>query len=241
LQNIKIVFAYDGSCFNGSATQPLKNTVEDTLKDALKRLNITNDLVLSGRTDKNVHATGQVASIKIPTFWNNLDKLKDSLSSQLPNSIQIKNIKKVNDDFHARFSSTKRAYRYIISAKELTPFNQKYYHYHNRQIDETKINEAISYFIGSHNFKNFSKKGSDPKTTIREIYDIKFYKYKDLYIFKFTANSYLRSQIRMMVDFLLKISSDKLTINDLKLQLSNQKLISWTLAPANGLYLAMVK
>ena len=148
MQNIKIVFAYDGSCFNGSATQPSKNTVEDTLKDALKRLNITGDLILSGRTDKNVHATGQVASIRIPNFWNNLENLKVSLSSQLPPSIQIKKIKKVNDDFHARFSSTKRVYRYIISAKKLTPFNQKYYHYHNKQIDEIKINEAISYSRG---------------------------------------------------------------------------------------------
>jgi len=44
----------------------------------------------------------------------------------------------------------------------------------------------------------------------------------------------------MMVSFLLKISQDKLTINDLQNQLNCKKLISWTLAPPNGLYLTKV-
>ena len=82
--------------------------------------------------------------------------------------------------------------------------------------------------------------GSEPKSTIREIFDAKFYKYKDIYVFKFTANSFLRSQIRIMVDFLLKISDGKLTILDLIKQLETQEQVSKTLAPANGLYLTKV-
>jgi tRNA pseudouridine38-40 synthase len=119
----------------------------------------------------------------------------------------------VDNDFHARFSAKKREYRYIISNKQLTPFNSKYLAYYT-DIDVEKINSAIELFIGTHDFGYFSKKGSDPISTIREIYDIKFYEYKDVFVLNFKANSYLRSQIRMIVDFIMKISSGRLSLDD---------------------------
>jgi len=236
---IKIIFSYDGSKFYGSATQSHKNTVQDKFEDVLKIIGINSTLILSGRTDKNVHAMGQVSSLKIPYFWKDLSKLKITLTKHLPSSIRIKDIQQVSDDFHARFDAKKRIYRYMISKKPLNAFNANYLHYYNN-IDINKIQEAIKLFKGIHNFEYFSKKGSDPKSTIREIYYIKFYQYKDFYIFTFKGNSYLRSQIRMMVSFLLKISDGKLTIEDLKNQLKKKELVSWTLAPSNGLYLSQV-
>lgn len=236
---IKIIFSYDGFQFNGSAPQPQKNTVQDKFEEVLKVIGITNSLILSGRTDKNVHATGQVASIEIPDFWTDLSRVKLTLLKHLPSSIRVKDIQEVSKSFHARFSAKKRVYRYIISTKSLSPFNANYLHYCN-SIDETKIQQSIKAFIGIHDFEYFSKNGSEPKSTVREIFDIRFYKYKEFYVFKFKANSYLRSQIRMMVSFLLKISQDKLTIQDLENQLLKKEQVSWTLAPSNGLYLSKV-
>ncbi len=236
---VKITFSYDGSRFNGSQTQPQKDTVQDIFEETLRRLQINSKLILSGRTDKDVHASGQVASLELPAFWTDLKKLKESLLKQLPNSICIKSIKPISDDFHARFSAKNRYYRYIISTVPTTPFNSNYTYYHSN-INKAKINEAIKLLVGIHDFEYFSKKGSEPKSTTREIFDIKFYKYKDCYIFKFKANSYLRSQIRMMVSFLLKISDGKLTLKDLENQLKKKELVSWTLAPANGLYLSKI-
>ena len=237
--NIKITLSYDGSRYNGSQKQPSKNTVQDEMEEALERLKINSKLAFSGRTDKDVHASGQVVSFVIPDFWSDLNKLALALSQQLSSSIKIQNIYKVSKDFHARFSAKKRVYRYILSSKPTTAFNDKYLSYHPN-INIIKIQEAMKSFIGVYDFEYFSKNGSDPKSTIREIYDIKFYKYKDFYIFKFKANSYLRSQIRMMVAFLLKISDDKVSIDDLKNQLQKKELKSWTLAPANGLYLSKI-
>jgi tRNA pseudouridine38-40 synthase len=165
--------------------------------------------------------------------------LKTTLNQLLNNFIQIKSIQKVNDDFHARFSAKKRVYRYIISTKPPTVFNQNYIHYKNN-LDIELLKKVSKNLVGIYDFEYFSKKGSKPNSTIREIYDIKIYRYKSLIIFKFIANSYLRSQIRMMVDFLLKISDNKLTTQDLKAQLNKTKLISYTLVPPNGLYLSNV-
>ncbi|MEA3314930.1 MAG: tRNA pseudouridine(38-40) synthase TruA [Campylobacterota bacterium] len=236
---IKLIISYDGSDYFGSQIQPDKITIQSELQDAFKKINIDTSCDFSGRTDRGVHAFKQTISCDIPTYWDNLTKLKDVLNRLLNSSIFIRYISKVDESFHSRFSATKREYRYLISSKKTTPFNDKYIvYYPNINID--KIDEVIKYFIGVHDFSYFSKTGSEPISTIREIYNIRFYKYKDIYVLNFIANSYLRSQIRMMVDFIIKVSQGKLTISQLQEQLSNKKLHSWTLAPSNGLYLSKI-
>lgn len=239
--NIKLVIQYDGSKFYGSQKQPKFQSVESTLQDALSILNIDTKILFSGRTDRDVHATGQVINFTIPSYWKNLEKLKQKLNYKLPNSIRIKSIAQEKDEFHARFSAKKRSYRYIISTKKISPFNNDYITY-VEDINEKKIKEAIKYFIGTYDFINFCKEGSDPNSTTRTIYEAKFYKYNEFYIFKFSANSFLRSQIRLMIGFLLAISTGKKDINDLKTHLKNNKIenIFKKPAPANGLYLSRV-
>jgi len=237
--NLKFLISYDGSLYKGSQKQPNGQTIEDKLLHAFKRININTKIILSGRTDKDVHATGQVFNCIVPDFWNNFSKLKDTLNQQLPTSIRVHHIKKVKDDFHSRFHAKKRVYRYLVTTKNITAFNNNFIT-QVRSIDEQKIKEAIKEFIGVHDFEYFHKQGSDKEITVREIFDTKFYKYKDIYVFKFTANSYLRSQIRLMVGFLLKISEEKLSLEDLKSQLKKEKNIHSLPALANGLYLAKV-
>lgn len=238
--NIKFVISYDGTQFQGSQKQPNNKAVENYLIRAFKAINIDTKIILSGRTDKDVHASGQVFNTIIPSFWReNLKKLKKILNQQLPLSIRVKKLIVVADDFHSRFHAKKRIYRYLLTSKELSPFNYKYITY-EKNINEDLIKEAIKVFIGVHDFELFHKKGSDKENLIREVYDTTFYKYKDIYVFKFVANSYLRSQIRLMVGFLLEISRGKLTITDLKLQLKNEKRIFKKPAEPYGLYLASV-
>jgi tRNA pseudouridine38-40 synthase len=219
--------------------QPEKNTVADQFLNIFKCMGINSQLVISGRTDKNVHATRQVANIKLPYYWSDLIKLEARLNKYLPKSIQLHNVSIVDDDFHSRFSAKKRVYRYILSTNKLTSFEQSYISYH-RTINIDIIDIAIKEFIGIHDFEFYSKKGSEPIQTIREIFDVKFYKYKDYYIFKFKGSSFLRSQIRMMVQMLLNISDGVLSIEDLKNQLLKKEQKSKTLAPPNGLYLTKI-
>ena len=238
--NLKFTLAYDGSLFQGSQKQPNGITVEDKLLKAFKKINIETNIVLSGRTDKEVHATGQVFNCIIPDFWTDFKKLKEILNRNLPGSIKVLNISKVKDDFHSRFHAKSRVYRYIISSKPTSAFNDKFITY-VENIDEELIKLAIKEFIGVYDFKYFHKTGSDKDITIREVFDTKFYKYKNIYVFRFTANSYLRSQIRLMVGFLLAINEKKETIENLKKQLRLQGHFFKTPAKANGLYLAKIK
>ena len=238
--NLKFVISYDGSLYQGSQKQPNGQTVEDKLLKAFKKINIETNIVLSGRTDKEVHATGQVFNCFVPDFWEDFSKLKEVLNRNLPTSIKILKISKVKDDFHSRFHAKKRVYRYLITSKPTNPFNDKFITY-VENINEEILKVAIKEFIGIYDFKYYHKTGSDKELTVREIFDASFYKYKDIYVFKFTANSYLRSQIRLMVGFLLAINNNKQTIENLKEQLRLKKHIFKTPAVANGLYLAKIK
>ncbi len=238
---IKITLSYDGSKFRGSQIQKEHDqTVASKLSYALSCLNIYSKINFSGRTDSGVHALAGVVDLELPSFWKDLDKLKSCLNRICLPEIYIKKIQKVDSNFHARFSAKRRVYRYMISTNEVSVFLNSYITF-VKSIDENKIQEAIKLFEGKHNFSLFKKSNSDTKSDICTIYKTRFYKYNDLYIMYFEADRFLRSQIRMMVGFLLKISESKLTTKDLIEQLSCKKLHNCTLALPNGLYLAKIK
>lgn len=239
MQKIKMVLAYDGSDFAGSQIQPRKKTVQGELHKALKFLCIESKLELSGRTDRFVHAFRQVVSLELPLFWNDLIKLQKTLNSLLPQSIIVRNIQFIDHSFHARFSAKKREYRYIITEQRPSPFEARFVSYYPK-VDKEKILQIAQHFCGTHDFAYFSKKGSDPKSTIRIIESIQVYQYKKYFVIKFRANSYLRSQIRMMVAFIMDVAYGKLSIEQLLQQLSCQKMVSNHLAPPNGLYLSNI-
>ena len=238
---VKITLEYDGSKFQGYQYQKeTTNTIANNLQNALKTLNINDFPTASGRTDKGVHALGQVIHLDLPPYWNDLEKLKFSLNKILFPSINIKKIEQTHKNFHARYDAKSRVYRYIISTKKPSVFLMPYITFLD-MIDANRIKNSIKLFEGRHDFEYFKKCGSDTKNYIREIYRADFYIYKDLCVFYFEANGFLRSQIRMMVSFLLQISDEKLSKNELKLQLEKKDIFSTSLAPPNGLYLAKVK
>ncbi len=241
LVRVKLTLEYDGSKFQGYQIQKeTTNTIAGKIVEALKVLNIQNIPTASGRTDKGVHALGQVAHLDLPTYWNDLKRLKFSLNKMLYPSINIKRIEKAHKNFHARYDAKSRVYRYIVSTKKPSVFLMPYVTFLDK-IDETKIKESIKLFEGKHDFEYFKKCGSDTKNYTREIYKTNFYRYKEFYIFYFEANGFLRSQIRMMISFLLQVSDGKLSKNELKLQLEKKDIFSTSLAPPNGLYLTKIK
>lgn len=235
--------AYDGSRFFGSAKQLDKHTVINAIEKIFSHsLGINASLLGSGRTDKGVHSTNQVLHTDIPDFWDNrLPIIQKSLNKHLiEKGIYIKSVSKVDESFNARFSAKSRVYRYILSTSKPSVFLYPYVAFVD-SVDETKIKEAIKLFEGTHDFEYFKKTDKEEDSSIRIIYKTRFYKYKGFYVFYIEGNGFLRSQIRMIVYFLLQISANKLTIQNLQEQLSKQKRYTTDLAVPNGLYLAKIK
>jgi len=236
-----VKIAYDGSKFFGSQSQSSRLTVEDILNEAFNRINIrSSSVVLAGRTDRGVHATGSIFHIDVPDFWTP-EKLKYAISRGLPNSLIIKTIFPVDNKFHARFSAKRRVYRYIISSEDYrNPFQENYISFIKNGLDINKIAKAIKIFEGQHDFKAFMKSGAIIENSVRTIFKTRVYKHKKLVVFLFEGNGFLRTQIRLMVNFLLKIGYNELDIEQLKKQLFTGEPIFREPAQPNGLYLAKI-
>ncbi|WP_304543515.1 tRNA pseudouridine(38-40) synthase TruA [Sulfurimonas microaerophilic] len=233
---VAVVLSYNGTHFLGSQIQKSsQNTIFGQLENVLKQLGITSKTVASGRTDKGVHASYQVAHFDLPPFWDDLTKLKRVLNEMLPKTIHVKRIFRVADDFHARYGAKSRVYRYVIKVGESNPFENDFITFID-QVNFNTLQQNIKLFIGEHDFANFMKMGSDTKSSVREIYKAFAYQHKDLIVLNFEANGFLRTQIRFMAGALLDLSAQQI-IEKLECT-KNHRLKP---APANGLYLAKVK
>jgi tRNA pseudouridine38-40 synthase len=237
---VKAVISYDGSAFYGFQKQtstPL--TVTQSIEKALKSLQIDTRIVGSGRTDRGVHATGQVIHFDLPPYWQDLQKLKSILNRRLK-AISFRHISWSSETFHARFSAKKRLYRYIFKTERPSVFEEKYIAYYSDDFDRKRLSEALHSFCGEHDFRYFHKTGSDIHTTRRTIYRTRYYPYKQYHILTFEANGFLRSQVRMMVEASMQCAGGTISLKRLQAQLSCEEQTITGLAPAEGLYLAKI-
>ena len=238
---VKMTIAYNGANYFGSQIQKeTDQTINGQLEKALNLLQIESKVHASGRTDRGVHASRQVIHFDLPPFWRDLNKLEDSLKRILPSNIVIRRLEQADDAFHARYSAKKRSYRYILSTQKPSPFLADLITFVDT-LNEEKIKEAITLFEGVHDFEYFKKSGSDTDSFVREIYKTNVYNYRGYTILYFEANGFLRSQIRLMVGFLLEISAGNYTKEDLKAQLSLDRQLKLKPAPHQGLYLSNIK
>lgn len=233
---IKLVFSYDGSAFLGSAKQPHSKGVQDCLENALNHLGISNPVLFASRTDKGVHANGAVASVECGDFFENLTLLKNQINRFAHPFIHIKSVQKVEKDFEVRFCVKAREYCYIFSHKAFNPFLSRYMYFYPF-FDVKRANELLSIFRGIHDFRYFSKSKGSSKTSTREMFYARAYRYKEITVFKFRANGFLRAQIRLIVAGVLAVLEGRLREEELKEQLELKRCHFRFLAPPNGLYL----
>lgn len=238
---IKLLLSYNGANFEGSQVQShTSNTIMGQLYKAFVHLGIKTKLHASGRTDAGVHAFKQVMHCEIPSFWSDIKKLQDHLNFQLPDSIKLRQLSLADEEFHARYSAKKRAYRYILSTGESNPFESSFITFIKYELDFNLLQDTLKLFEGEHDFSSFMKSGSATSSNIRHIYKTRVYTYQGRTVLYFEANGFLRSQIRLMVAFLLKVANKKLTKEQLLEQLNNYAKHNTKPAPPNGLYLSNI-
>lgn len=237
-----IKFSYDGTDFYGYQKQPNKRTVEGELEKALYDINNHKEtrIFSSGRTDRGVHAKGQMAHFDL-TVDITLYKLKCALNSLLPDDIHVIEANAVEDDFHARFMVKKKVYRYYLNMGEYNPLERNIVHQYNKQLNVEKMKLAIKDFIGSHNFKIFASREVLKESYVREIYDAGIEVDNNKLIFTFIGNGFMKYQVRNMVGTLIKIGNEKLEVDTIRKLLNNELEDKYVFtAKAEGLYLEEV-
>ena len=254
MRNLRLKIEYDGNNYYGWQIQPNKKTVQGEIIKAIKSITGEEvELIGSGRTDTGVCAYSQVANFKLNKEIE-LNKLKLGLNSKLKGNIVIKDIEEVSQEFHSRFNAKKKTYIYIINNNEVpSALTKNKEYYYKRKLDVNKMNNAIKYLIGEHDFKAFKSSGSPKKTTVRTIYDaeVKLVNTNILgenkdedkrIVIKLTGNGFLYNMVRIIAGTVLEVGEGKIKASEMKniLESKNREKAGKTL-PATGLFLYNVE
>ena len=237
-----IEFSYNGSNYHGWQRQPSQTSIQEKFENCISKiLSSKISLTAAGRTDSGVHAKKMFAHFD---YDEELDctKIIHQLNSFLPQEISVRNIFRVNDDVHARFSAISRTYNYVLINRK-DPFMQKRAYLIKNKLDLNKMNEACKYLLNNNDFKSFSKSKTDVKNYICNIQEASWAQVDDnTFIFKIKANRFLRNMVRAIVGTLIEVGQNIITIDQFNdVILSKNRAKAGYSVPAHGLYLTDVE
>ncbi|MFQ5602547.1 MAG: tRNA pseudouridine(38-40) synthase TruA [bacterium] len=240
MRNIKLTLEYDGSNYCGWQWQPDDNTVQKTLHSAIK--SVMNDeptLIAAGRTDSGVHALGQVVNFKTNSHLG-LDAIKNGINRYLPNDVLVLAAEEAAADFHARFSATKRVYRYVI-AKTRRAVGRQYAWYCKYRLELERIKTASEYLVGEHVFAVFSKETEDEPHYLSYVESAEWSETERDLIFRICAKRFLHNMVRMIVGTLVEVGRGKYEPDIIEELLeSGDKSRTGATAPPHGLFLEKI-
>jgi tRNA pseudouridine38-40 synthase len=239
---LKLILQYDGSAFHGWQIQPEDRTVQGELEAALEQLTSAHRPVIgSGRTDRGVHATGQVAVASLPDTWQP-EKLEKALSAVLPNDIWIKSVEPASPGFHPRYDAVKRTYLYQLglSSEAWSPFHRHWCWPLAKPLEKGLLQSAAGTILGEHSFKAFAKSGQPERGDRCTVHESAWEPWEDLGLtLRITADRFLHHMVRYLVGTMVDIAGGKRPLEDLPrlLQEPKSELRTSPPAPPTGLFL----
>ena len=199
---------YDGSAYAGWQRQSHSPSVQEQLESALSTVADQTILVTAaGRTDAGVHAwqqcvhfeTSQVREIKAWVL---------GVNAHLPHDISVRHATRVSDDFHARYSTLGRSYRYVIlnTAARSALLHKRVAVIH-QQLDEQLMHKAAQCLVGEHDFTSFRAAGCQARHAIREVTSVNVTRHNQHIVIEVEGNAFLHNMVRIIVGSLVKVGS----------------------------------
>jgi len=253
----QLTLAYDGSDFFGSQRQSKRRTVQGEFEKALRELGWKERVViLSGRTDTGVHATGQVVSFDLE--WSHADSdLVRALNSGLPKDMAVRDAKVTHAKFHPRFDATSRRYRYRLFCQPLRdPFRERFAWRVPPKLNRDALAETAKLFFGTHDFSAFGSATTPKGTTARTVMKAEWTQTgKDEWQFEVQADAFLYRMARRLVFVQVAVAQGKIPVEavahslvkqarpefDRRESAGKRSVLPSGLAPAHGLTLVEVK
>ena len=240
-----LTIEYDGSEYIGWQRQNSGLSVQEVVENSIYNIiQINVNIYGSGRTDAGVHATGQVAHVDIITKKFEENRLMDAINAYLlDHKIKVTDVRKTIDDAHARFSALSREYEYVILNRSAPPAIEEGKVWHQRRIlNIKKMQEAASYFVGTHDFTSFRATQCQSKSPIKTLDELAVVQKENKIFIRAKAKSFLHHQVRNIVGTLKLVGSEKYKPEDIKLIFEKKDRTSaGPTAPAYGLTLVKIE
>ena len=213
--------SYLGSRFFGSQMQVSSRTVEGEFIATCRRLSLFEDwrqagFQSAGRTDRGVHARGQVIAFTTDAP----DRAIGTINLQLPPDLWCSAYAVVPAAFHPRYDAKFRTYRYYFS---------------DIPTKREEMVKASRHFLGIHDFSHFARVRD--KNPLRKILATRIAEEDGFIFFEVTAESFLWHQVRCMATALLRVGYGEVSEESVQQYLEGEIDKPLSPAPAEGLVL----
>ena len=182
--------AYDGTAYHGFQRQPDVATVEGTVLDALRRLDVLAaeadtppGYAAAGRTDAGVSALAQTVAFEAPDWL-----APAAFNGELPADVRAWASADAPADFHATHDATERTYRYHLHAPET-------------EVGDGRVESALDLLRGEHDFHNLTP---DETGTERDL-SAAVERDGEFLVLEFTAGGFARQLVRRLVTLVAEV------------------------------------
>lgn len=218
--------------------------MQSELESALSRLtDRVTSVVGAGRTDRGVHALGQVASALVPGKWTAAE-LRRALNAVLPKDIWVAAADEVDLDFHARFDAVARSYLYRVGTAEeaASPFRRRWCWPLLEPLDREILDGMAALLHGEHSFRAFARAGQEERGDRCTVYRARWVPWGDVGVaLEITANRFLHHMVRYLVGTMVDAARGRRPPEDLAGLLAGAPgLETSPPAPPEGLFLKHV-
>ena len=239
----KLTIEYDGTNFAGWARQPRERTVQEELERALTTIlgEIGSDgepmrLTVAGRTDRGVHAGGQVASYAHEA----VDPLR--LNTLLPDDVAVLASEPAPEGFDARRDARSRTYCYrVLARRSRSVFERRSAYWWTQRVDPEALAECARALHGTHDFTAFTPTETEHTHFAREVFAAHWRDEGELLEFWIEADTFMRHMNRVLVGTMLEVAAGQRSFEQfIELLAGRPRASAGRTAPAHGLALASV-
>ena len=207
---IALALEYDGSRFLGWQTQPGGGTVQDVLEGALAAIAGERiDVTCAGRTDRGVHALGQVVHFDCGAARPESAWVR-GVNALLPESVAVQWARAVPPEFHARYGARERTYRYVLINRAVRPaLAARHAGWFHLPLEVAAMRAAARLLEGEHDFSAFRSAECQAKSPVRTLHALEIESRGERIDFVLRANAFLHHMVRNIVGTLVTVGKGK--------------------------------